>query len=485
MNWRNYTFIGVLLGIGYVIQPLWFMGIVGVSWLLYTITLKHSISFKAGWYIWTVKTFFVFAWIWQTYPVDWGGISPALSGVLIFSYWTLTALSFGAAGGLLVVVYKLVRRYGLLQWWLVLAPLTWLLADLLGSILFSLVMSGSGGGINNNMSMGYIGYLLAGHQWLILVASVGGVYALDVVAVSFGALVIFLYKRFGIQAVIISFGIVMVSNFVPVPSSHRSQTYQVATINTTINEQNWQTAATTTRTALYEAFAVAKSTGAEYIIFPEDSRVFNHDLPESTLRALLIFENTNTDAVFVESARTEISKGSVVRAVVFDAKTGALATTDKRYLVPQGEYLSYIYSLPLGWLRGRDTSLFVADRFGYVLGEQTSQAQFTDSMPAVLFCFESVDARGVRKILQERTTAAPFVAHIISHAWTHDGRLVRQQLTNMLRVQALWNRIDIVVAGNYAPSEVIFASGQVAYPEIVARGEVWNVALTSLPVRSH
>ena len=69
----------------------------------------------------------------------------------------------------------------------------------------------------------------------------------------------------------------------------------------------------------------------------------------------------------------------------------------------------------------------------------------------------------------------PFVAHPISHAWFHSSKILWQQQDVMLRIQARWQGIPIVSAGNMMQGKLYLPNGQIDNGEIIESGDGWNI----------
>lgn len=461
------TSIGLLLGVGYIVPALWWAGLIAVAWLTSLLFREQTpLRWYSLWYIWFLKSLCFSSWVWAMYPIDWLGVPLGIYELPIIAfYWVTVAGALGVGGvGLYTAARLLVRlrRWIALRWQYAAFPFLWLGAEVFSSLVFSFVLHGPGGTIGTSFTMGYIGYLLAEHTLLFQVAQFGGVYVLSVayVALAVGAWLAYHYMNRVLVALVCVTALLL--GYIPVANiASEEDAYSVVVVDTQWDHTAWEDEyITATREAQTEALNVALALEPDYIIFPEDSRVFDPSLPPRDLELFLRFQLHTTDAVIIDSGQAQFEDSLVLQANVYDGQARELAQSQKRYLVPQGEFMPYLYQFFFSFFESSDTSKMLSSRLAYVVGPHTSQSNFTARMPGVLFCFEVVDARGVRKILRERTETPPFIAHVVSHAWIHESQIFRRQLTTMLRVQAVWNNIPIVVAGNYIPGEVIYANGR-------------------------
>jgi len=484
MTWYNHPFvqatlIGVLLGIGFVIPPLWPAGLLGVAWLFLLLVQVGSTCKQILW-MWFVKSLVLSSWVWAVYPIDWLGFELGwIELPMIGLYWVTVSASLALGGIGLYVGTKLCVRYVSKQYVYLGFPILWLLAELASSLAFSLFLYGSGGSIGITFSMGYVGYLFGEHGLLIQLASIYGVYGLSLLYVTLAVIGVALYRTLYMKTLFIGVACLLLTSVLHVPANTTvREQITITVVDTTLPTEIDQAMLQVINTEILQA---AKSTDSDYIIFPEDSRVFDQSTTPQVTRAVLAFTQSDTQAVLIDSGRVDQQSGSYLQAAIYDGTEKKLYQSQKRYLVPQGEYLPYIYSWLFRLVGQGNTATVLDNRLAYRVGTDTSQSHFGARIPAILFCFEVVDPKGVRRAIQERTTKAPFVAHILSHAWINHSPIFQKQLETMLRVQAIWNDIYIVSAANHATGYTVTASGVVLYPEQQAEGEYWTVGTIQIP----
>ena len=109
----------------------------------------------------------------------------------------------------------------------------------------------------------------------------------------------------------------------------------------------------------------------------------------------------------------------------------------------------------------------------YRPGTLRSYEHIPAHVPSVLFCMESSSPFGVGKVVREREL--PLVAHVVSHSWFENPRVLWVQLERMLQMQARAHGVEIVVAANEARSVRYSARGAVTKGAVRAEGDVWRV----------
>ena len=203
-------------------------------------------------------------------------------------------------------------------------------------------------------------------------------------------------------------------------------------------------------------------TDIDYIILPEDAR-FSAGLDSGLLGAVqlrMVF-GTSSKATLIDSGRVEQNEQTVLRSEIIELSDLRRTKLDKQYLVPQGEFMPQLYAM---LFRGLGLGSHIAEieqTLAYQPGPYHDQLQLDTSMPRILFCFASVNPRGVRQIIGTDMLSRPLVVHPISHAWFNEPTILHQQLDTMLRVQARWNQVFILSAGNQAPSKLYTPGGAV------------------------
>lgn len=483
-HWSVYTTVlGLLLGIGFVVPALWPLGLIGVAGVIYYF-VYHRPTLLQAWWIYMVKASLVSVWIWAVYPIDWLGFSLGWVELPIIGfYWLTTSASLAVGGMVLAWVVRWLRVRYSATLVLLTMPLLWLMSELVQSFAFSVFLFGPGGTIGTTYSMGYIGYLLTEHALLIEVSRIAGVYGLTVLFVAIAVLLLHYYLSGAYKTVLVAGAVILLSTGLQLTDTVTGDSsYTVVTIDTFTPPESDERAAIM-QAAINDALVAVRDTNPDYVILPEDSRYINQSLDINALRAVLSFWQGDSQAVLIDSGRTELGDDVVLQSVIYDGATKEVFQSQKSYLVPQGEFLPYFYSFLFTIIGQAESSRILQDRLAYRVGPNISQAHFSQRIPGILFCFEVVDARGVQRLMRNRDTTVPFVAHIISHAWIHPSVIFRHQLDSMLRVQAIWNQTYIVSAGNHIPGYTVSPTGAITYGETIAEGEYFEAKVTQIPRR--
>lgn len=492
VNSSLYIVSGILLGVGFLFPSMWLLSILGVSLYLYILQTSAKVPWWGSFLTWTIKFLFVLGFYWSLYPIKWlpfdfGTGELALVGL----YWVSVSVFLGSSGLVFVSLYALSKGALTHTKWLayLLIPFMWVIAEIAGSLSLSVFTLGPGSEINTYFSLGYIGLLLAHHPLLVFVSAVGGVYSLSFATVVLGVylsrhaefLLLQKYKLIIVPVCILSaVGVTSLVSYVP--SHGLNETKTVAVVSTWFPVERMFERTDVLKDMQAEALSVAVETNAEYIILPEDGRFFDQTDDGKLAKDWFRFRNSSSTSIIIDSGRVELGGKSVLQGFIFDTGTGESSTVHKKYLVPQGEFVPYIYEyffrlIGFGSLIDELTTLV-----SYRIGPLTSQAELSEKYPGLLFCFENASAVGVRDLLKERP-ALPFIAHPVSHSWFNHPQSFWSQLEQALRVQAIWNKVAIVSAGNHAPSRLFLPNGEVVEPTTVASGEYWSVGIVEVPIK--
>jgi apolipoprotein N-acyltransferase len=488
--WLWYGLSGVCLGIGFLVPPLWWTVFIGIAGFFIAIdrSVRWQQAVLGGWLAFTIKMLFSIGWFWTTYPIILIDLSLGAAELPVIGfYWSTVAMAIGVSGGILAGVLWKFRHVCTNRGGLLVGVLLWPLSEILGAWLFSVFTYGTGGSLNTLFSFGMAGYHLAFHPWLLLLANWGGVYVLSLLAVFCGiGLYHYRYQLLkttsGRWALGLMCGVGIMFMYIPVPNNETVATQTVAVIDTRFGGAEYF--ARTDRelvrlTQVREALRAALQVEADYVIMPEDSRVLDAALTAEQGYRQLRFMYGDPEAVVVEAGAVPISQTeTTLRATVYDGQDKQAYATDKQFLVPQGEYMPNFYLGTLSLLGFQKAADDIRATLAYRPGPLHSQADFKPHIPGILFCFADADPLAVRSLLRERDM--PFVAHPISHAWFYSPESLWYQFDAMLTIQAIWNNIPIVSAGNMVSGALYTPDGRKVAPEIVAKGEYWTVSLIEL-----
>jgi apolipoprotein N-acyltransferase len=400
-----------------------------------------------------IKTLLVLGWYWDVDPqYAYDVTNTSLFYWVLGFAWLYSSLAVAAGWGLLT---------GLVWWckntrfaW-ALVPTVLTVAEVAGSLSFGLLSASPRWEMNSWFSFGYAGYALASHNFIGQLAHWGGVYTLSWLLYA-TATVIVLYWRKGWfqsprrQMVLVAILIVLVVSAPLSPSQTDTggESITVFSVNTRFKNHERLSLSRKVEESrqLVEALKVVTPRNPDYIIFPEAADAFRI-VGNSAAVTKFISDLGVARPIIVDSdLRSSGPQEMQIRSVMIDTARGESVERYKRYLVPNGEFVSaVIYYGLLGLGRGE-----VAEKLDNRLiyrPYRLPQPPFTDPMwPGVLFCSESMSPVGVARA--QFGSAVPFIAHLSSHAWFTEPRALWYQLDLMLKTQVRMAGVPLIEAVN-------------------------------------
>jgi apolipoprotein N-acyltransferase len=476
---------GSLLGVGFVWPSLWWMSLAGI--ILSILFSLHSSSIRSVtlffFLAWWVKYIFSFSFILSTYPLSWLGVAPGVWQLLMLGVFWLSCALWLAFGGLLTgILIGCVARYfkpGLLLTF----PILWLLGEIAAPLFFSLFLFGDGGTINFNFSSGMIGYLFGYATTGIWLAAWYGVYGLTLLYVSIGVLLVVAVDASNQKKVLTAAIVALVFGIATVMIMNRSlpdrEPVSVIALQTKFDNSFRPSEGQVTKTdLLHEAVVASLAFEADFLLTPEDSRYLNKQFGSMDDEANVKFARfflPQTETIIIDSGSAQEADHSVLRGYIFDRNHSRLYITDKQYLVPQGEFVPYLYGA-LFTAVGFDNAIEkIKETLSYRPSQYNDQSEFPTVYPRIMFCFESLNPRSAYRLKNDSNV--PFIAHPVSHAWFTEPEVLWQQQDIMLRIQARWSGVPIVKAGNMLQGKTYLPDGTVDYGTVIATGDRWEARL--------
>lgn len=474
---------GLLLGAGFYSLSWWPVSLVGgylfFKQLLNTPQIWKTL-FLGALLAWTIKYAIAISYFWSAFPLDFlpldlGGVTPTL----IFLYWFTGSLWLGSGVWVLCIVKLLLEKnypHGNQFVMISVLSLAWVWSEVCGSFIFSFVTLGQGSDLNTAFSFGYTGYLFTSHTPLLQLSSLVGVYGLSFTFALLSSSGYLLIRINQLKWLLVGFIALLVTAQWSLPydeSTYNNVTFvEVISVDTQFNARSQDSLRRANqRQVLMSAVELALIHEPDYLLLPEDTGLFLGS-PRELENIKVSLGTTNT--IIVDSRTIRNGTNLNLEAYIYNNQFESVHQIAKRYLVPQGEYMPTVYA-SLFKLFGQEALVeYVKKQINYTVGDYTSQTDLPDHTPAVLFCFESVDPIGVKRLKREHSQA-PFIAHPVSHAWFNQSRVLWDQLDSMLQVQAVWNDTYIISASNLGRSQMYTPQGSVLDMEEIASGENWSL----------
>ncbi|OGG85596.1 hypothetical protein A2392_02375 [Candidatus Kaiserbacteria bacterium RIFOXYB1_FULL_46_14] len=481
MRWVVWLLAGLLFGLVSVSQLFWWL--VLPAFVLFIYAISKAASWReviiGGLLVGTLKCLGGYSFIWAAYPMAWVSLGPISQFIFIFIYWLSTAAAMGL--GVVVAAAAAFFVWGNHQkYFLLVFPVIWLLGEILGSFTASVILLGPGSYLNINIGHGYAGLALANISLFYPFASLGGVQGLTFVAAFIGTLTYFVWTHrnwswlkkvfwsgYGIAALLVLYAV-----FPTAPVSEMGK--KVIAIDTKFSTSLLNSSGGEKIKAREEVGAVlaAAKTAPTIILLPEDARLTDYLGGEEKALAFLD-SKINSNTLIVDSMRVDEEDSATLRAVYYDLEDSAVYTTDKQFLTPQGEYISYPFIWALR-LFGHDREIdHILQNQNYKPGKITDYQQFPADLPGFMFCFESSSVFGLSRLVDLRES--PLVLHAVSHSRFNDPHILHFQLDSMIRAQAIYTKKSVVSANNMANSKFYGPDGRIVKGEVILSTEFFDL----------
>lgn len=487
-HYYSAVIFGLLLGVGFLSPETTFLGVLGLMGLFWLLPQLPSWgkTARASALFWGSKTLVAMSFLWSVFPIYWlTDVSAGAQLSMIGIVWLLTGFTAGMAGMIFGTSFYFITKQWRSRWVTVpLLALVWVLSEITFSLFHALSSLGVGVPVQLSFTFGYVGYLAAAIPGLYFVAILGGLYALSFVMIIIAQMIIYVARRASFWLIflpILKFTIIVTGLFYF--TQYETQSLKVAIIDTEFRHKD-DTAILSTWdeqfTALHNAIKLSVSYQPDFILLPEDARYFENflrrtDDPSIQLDLFLMNQFTG---IIVDPARVDEKGGAVGRAFYWQSHK-LLATQDKNYLSPYGEYRSF-------WLEALLRRANLTESLGGEFGDYKASNLFRRSadgqasnLPITFFCSEAMSPT----VLKQRLTnnpLAPFVYHPVSHAWFNQARGMIHQLDMMLRIHSLWSRLPIVMVANEANGKLYYPDGRIIIPKVTEEGAGWRLKVIEL-----
>lgn len=466
---------GIFLGIGFVIPALRYLSLFAILPLFFYLD-SDKIPSKRVFFFGLLAGFFyfglVFIWLFNTWPLDWIGISNPLQGFLLtFSIWLIPVLFSSLFVGFFTYTYQSLKRDCLSG--IILAPSLWVALEYLRAFSFSLLIAGKESLLGPHWTMGSLGYLLSQNSNLRGLAEFGGVYLLSFLFVSINAAFYILAGKIR-QAIksrspktTMIFGIILVATFLlfvfPIDfhplvgkgEDAQSSPLKIAVLSTDFPSFFNLTAEEKTKRIevqkklLIEEIAKLPDT-PRIIVFPEDSRFL------ASVKKGFLQDNFNQGSVLIiDSARTQTSNGLKSIITFLDIQNGVIGYREKVLLAPLGEYLPYVIERSAKVFNKDWLTRFQKSR-GYKTGINTiSPVNFSNTKLGVFLCSEIFSATLYRKLGKE----SQILFNMASLGFAHGSSVLNSQIESIAQIRAVESGRFFIRATNKGLSYIIDNKG--------------------------
>lgn len=439
----------------------------GVALVPFFIVIERARSMKQlAWFslvFGMVVAFGVFEFIVTAYQVDTSGIPGHFPVILVLAtVWISTFAVFGAFFSFFAIAARKLMRGTWSDAFVI--PALWVFAEFARSVALSVLFLGSSSFVGPYWTMGAIGFPFMWSSSVSPLASLGGLYLVAFVAVAINYAFFTAYRayrssgqgRTALRAILIPMvvGLVYLIPFrLPLPQTPPSgPPLAVTAVSTNVRASDED--AGSAGEQLKGLVSVAVSRNPDVILLPEGASAF-YLLGEPALKSLL--GSGDGTPVLIDSYASPDQGSEKERILAYAPGLGALGVSDKKILMPYGEYVPYIAdaiaNLP-GFGAWKTSFASVVDR---PLEPGVSHViRSPHGTLGVLSCSEIIPETSYRELALQ---GASVFFNIASHATFLGDRVSYYQVLSEAKFQAIANGRPLVEAGNYIPSFAVDAQG--------------------------
>ena len=422
-------------------------------------------------------------WLWEVLPVEWLGFENIWSAaVLVGAVWFFLALVLALPLGLWGVFVSIPEKPRFS--FVVSLAVMWVLAEVAGSLLYSLFSYGSGTVIGAHFTVSYVGYALAESMWLSQLSWWGGVYLLSFFVLFINGLVflIFLHltsNNYKIQKDTILKTIVsllvfsfLISSSLYTKDSAESTKIRVGAIQ--INEPptlaNGNGRIYRMNQSVMPFIKQGVQQQLDLVVLPEGVRFF--DNANSGLKKEM--QSAGSSTLIIDSTIREVSDGKRFLSVAYrDTSGNLLAHYDKRFLMPFVEYIPlFSKQILLKTFNPENIDdIFEANSFDSGDSNQLETDITTEInlQVATRLCSEILSPHIYQKAVKD---GAEILVNQSSHSVFHYSKTLAMQSLRTAQIRAVELDRWLVLSGNGVPAYLIDNKGELVQAGVVGQDGV-------------
>ena len=343
---------GLILGLATIIPWLNFLVFVGLIPLLNAIYNSRKKSFKdqflLGFVAGSIYFGFVFLWLWATYPLNSFGIQNKLLAIgLIGFVYISSILDTAIFWGLFSLFSAKVSSNK--KYFAINSISLFVIFEFFRSYAYGIFWAGSETLHGFHWTAGNLAYLTTWNHWVLLSASLWGIYGISALIIFINLLILFLLKSKIKNKKYFAVGIfvfVLILGVSPLPKKGEGETITISAIQTE-QEPRELTSAEMLKDFSNKISLLKESSRSNpsVIVFPESSDFFkNISSFLTTKEAKDFFESLfkGQPVVIIDNSKYVDENGlSKSRTIYLDPEGGITGWYDKQLLMPIGEYAPY------------------------------------------------------------------------------------------------------------------------------------------------
>lgn len=447
---------GILAGLSLVLSSASLSVILGVS--LFFFVAKHSKStgesLLLGLLFGLPASYGGVWWFLDTIPLSWLSVPPGiLEHFLVWTVLSLTALSLALPFTLLALLVRLMPN----RWYApLLVALAYVATEELRLWSFALVFLAPESALLPDFSVGALGYALMEVAFFAPLAQAGTI-GLNAFLGLLGAALSEATMGIGnsrTKTGALAAALCLTVSYLFLPSLPSGPTRTVVLLATEAPPGPFRDPSPVL--ALFSKAALAKP---DIVAVPEGLGLVPF-LPASARKELYTVA-FGTSTLVISSSVVRDADGNERAELLYETGAdGVIATQDKMFFVPVGEYLppvirAAISVVPKQNLNGYGS--YIAGRA--IRGTTFSSAAIDGMRVGALMCSELLSPRLYSALAHNEHTDV--LINIANNSWFHGSRLLHARLKQVARMQALYNRQYLLVAANGSPAYAVDPRGRI------------------------
>ncbi|MGE5540694.1 MAG: nitrilase-related carbon-nitrogen hydrolase [Bacillota bacterium] len=454
----------LLGGLCLMFPSLWFFAPISLALFFYTLvkwTRCGIHAFGYGFLFAFVTAASGILWFWDAYPLDWLGIaSRTVQWEVLFMTWVMVSAALAIGPALVAVGLWKVRAS---RFFPLFATVLWVLAEELRMWGFAALTWGAQSFVGPHFSSAALGYAFTENSYLLQLARFGGLPMLNLAVAAFAALfveLVLLRSSHETPRLRLSIGTSAVIALLVLPLIPSHPHLLTSPVRAALVTTQHSGSTLSLEEARAEDVALLAQAGHEHaglVVFPEGHGLIE-TLPDAEDRAKTLGELV-PGALVMSAGTLHTPEGTRAR-LTYDTDTdGTLATYDKLFFMPLGEYTPYL-ALPIfSTLGDGDVTSFLDKRMhGLTRGTDLITVPYLGNIIGGLLCSETVSPYLYHELGKG---GANLLVNLSNPVWFRNSHLLYARMLEFGKLHAVQDSAYYLQASNLAPSFAIDPHGQI------------------------
>lgn len=447
-------------------QSWWWLIIFSVAGLIFLLerssaSYRKSFIMGAGYgiiYILTVLSYF-----WSAHPLDWAGVHNIwVSLGLVAFIWIASSVVLGVFVGLFAVTFRFFAfKQSRTVWNMFFGAFLWVVFEFLRSVAFSIFYYHDGVLVGPHWTFGFLGYTVVWSEFILPLATVGGVYLLSF-AGFLSSYLLYLVAADLVSRIRVRVGILKPTSFVIFvvlvfffisPPAYREMVSdeQLGVVLVSLYPNyDGESTASATRQLIEEGGADME---ADLLILTEYVNYLDSE-PFDSLEGIV-----GRGGVVIDSEIAYVDSNNKQAFMYFyDDQGNKIEEYRKKLLIPNGEYLPLFVRTTAKMLGEAGWVDFFDSTRGYKAGAHSTPTKVGDKDLGALFCIEILSPTLYRETVEG---GARLLVNTASHSNFKGNATLINQNISMAKVRAVESGRYFVQSTNYGPAFVITQKGTV------------------------